>query len=212
MRQMRPRLPKTAHTSRPWRIPVTHGFRLEDVWALSTPGGPDDFLGWCGSFPRATRPEAPPAPFARSSRSAGSSGTARLGRLGRRRRLQGADASRSAAAGFREAPSGPVTDALPFDSLYLLDDEWAAETANRTVHGVLHLGWVPDGNGGYRGQMAVLVKPNGARGRLHGSDQAVPAPDRVPGDDATDRTGVGGWPLTRLDPGDFESPGMCLAT
>src|SRR5207342_3125199 len=38
------RLPDTAHTSRPWRIhDLTPDFRLEDVWALPTPGGPDDF-------------------------------------------------------------------------------------------------------------------------------------------------------------------------
>jgi hypothetical protein len=32
------------------------------------------------------------------------------------------------------------------------------------MHGVIHLGWVPDGSGGYRGQLAVLVKPNGLPG------------------------------------------------
>jgi len=33
-----------AHTSRPWRIhELTRDFRIEDVWALPTPGGPDDF-------------------------------------------------------------------------------------------------------------------------------------------------------------------------
>jgi hypothetical protein len=53
---------------------------------------------------------------------------------------------------------------LPFSPLYLLDDEWAAEIANRTMHGVLHLGWVPDHSGGYHGQMAILVKPNGLLG------------------------------------------------
>ncbi|MDQ2707774.1 MAG: hypothetical protein M3Z25_09125 [Actinomycetota bacterium] len=38
------RLLNDAHTSRPWRIhELTDGFRLEDVWALPTPGGPDDF-------------------------------------------------------------------------------------------------------------------------------------------------------------------------
>jgi Protein of unknown function (DUF2867) len=38
------RLPDTAHTSRPWRIhELTRDFRLEDVWALQTPGGPHDF-------------------------------------------------------------------------------------------------------------------------------------------------------------------------
>ena len=37
------RLLDAAHTSRPWRIhDLTPDFRLEDVWALPTPGGPDD--------------------------------------------------------------------------------------------------------------------------------------------------------------------------
>lgn len=38
------RLPDKAHTSRPWRIhELTRGFKLEDVWALPTPGGPGGF-------------------------------------------------------------------------------------------------------------------------------------------------------------------------
>ena len=38
------RLPNSAHTGRPWRIhQLTPDFRLEDVWALQTPGGPTDF-------------------------------------------------------------------------------------------------------------------------------------------------------------------------
>ena len=38
------RLPNTAHTSRPWRIhDIAPDFELEDVWAVPTPGGPDDF-------------------------------------------------------------------------------------------------------------------------------------------------------------------------
>ena len=70
-------------------------------------------------------------------------------------------------ADLREAPSGPDFDALPFAPLYLTDDEWAAEIANRTMHGVMHVGWVPDGKGGYRGRMAVLVKPNGLLGAAY---------------------------------------------
>jgi hypothetical protein len=35
------------------------------------------------------------------------------------------------------------------------------------MHGVLHVGWVPDGGGGYRGQMAVLVKRNGLLGAAY---------------------------------------------
>ncbi len=61
----------------------------------------------------------------------------------------------------------PEFDTLPFTSVYLTDNEWAAEMANRTVHGVMHIGWVPDEAGGYRGQMAVLVKPNGLFGRAY---------------------------------------------
>jgi hypothetical protein len=67
-------------------------------------------------------------------------------------------------ADLRDAAHGPELTSLPFTSLYELDDEWAAEIANRTMHGVMHIGWVPDGTGGYRGQMAVLVKPNGLLG------------------------------------------------
>jgi hypothetical protein len=38
------RLPTTAHTTQPWRIhEIARDFRVEDVWALPTPGGPDDF-------------------------------------------------------------------------------------------------------------------------------------------------------------------------
>jgi hypothetical protein len=70
-------------------------------------------------------------------------------------------------ADLREAPSGPDFAGLPFTPLYLLDDEFAAEIANRTMHGVMHVGLVPDGDGGHRGQMAVLVKPNGLLGGLY---------------------------------------------
>lgn len=38
------RLPNIAHTARPRRIhALARDFRLEDVWALPTPGGPGDF-------------------------------------------------------------------------------------------------------------------------------------------------------------------------
>jgi Protein of unknown function (DUF2867) len=65
------------------------------------------------------------------------------------------------------AGTGPEFEELPFRPLYMLEDEWSAEVANRTMHGVLHLGWVPDDAGGYRGQMAVLVKRNGLLGTAY---------------------------------------------
>jgi hypothetical protein len=160
------RLPSTEHTSRPWRIhDLTADFQLEDVWALPTPGGPED-------FPRLVRKLASSDPSQGSSRAARALWAIRwkVGELlGWDDPSAGLDARVSTLrdrlpADLRTAPSGPDFDTLPFTSLYQLNDEWAAEIANRTVHGVMHIGWVPDQAGGYRGQMAVLVKPNGLLG------------------------------------------------
>ncbi len=163
------RLPDTAHTSRPWRIhELTSDFRLEDVWALPTPGGP-------GDFPRLVHRIASSDPSQGSSRGTRALFAIRW-KVGE---LFGWDDPEAGVGSrvptlrdrlpvdLRDAPSGPDFGSLPFTSLYLLEDEWAAEIANRTMHGVMHLGWVPDGAGGYRGQMAVLVKPNGLLGTAY---------------------------------------------
>src|SRR5882757_247805 len=157
-------LPNDAHTSRPWRIhEITSDFRLEDVWALPTPGRAEDFS-------RLVRGVASGDPADTPSRAARALWSIRW----KAGELLGWDSAEAGGeqptirnrlpADLRDGPSGPEFTALPFSSLYLLDDEWAAEIVNRTVHGVMHLGWVPDGGGGYRGEMAVYVKPNGLLG------------------------------------------------
>lgn len=163
------RIPDTAHTSRPWRIhAIAHDFRVEDVWALPTPGGPDDFRRLVGQTATRNGP-AIRSPAARAL-------FAIRWRLGA---LFGWDDPDSGVgtrvptlrdrlpADLRDAPAGPPLRTLSFTPLYRTDDELAAELANRTVHAVLHLSWVPDGTGGYRGQMAVLVKPNGLLGTVY---------------------------------------------
>ncbi len=163
------RLPKTAHTARPWRIHEIAGdFRLEDVWALPTPGGPDDLPRLVHQFAHG---KGDPVP----SR-AGRVLFALRSKLGS---LLGLDEPTSGIGGrvptlrdrlpvdLREGPRGPDLHEVPFTSVFQAHDEWAAEMANKTVHGVLHIGWVPDGSGGYRGQMAVLVKPNGLLGAAY---------------------------------------------
>jgi len=162
-------LPDTAHTSRPWRIhELTRDFRLEDVWALPTPGGPDD-------FPRLVQLATSLDPSQSSSRAVRTLFAIRW-KVGGLLGWDGPDAGLGSRVptlrdrlpvDLRDAPSGPDFDALPFTSLYLLEHEFAAEIANRTMHGVMHLGWVPDQTGGYRGQMAVLVKPNGPFGAAY---------------------------------------------
>lgn len=163
------RLPNSAHTSRRWRIhALTRDFELEDVWALPTPGGPHD-------FPRLVRA------FAASDPSQGHSRVVRMlfalrWKLGTLLGWDGPNAGLGTRVptlrdrlplDLRAASPGPDFDSLPFTSLYLTEDEWAAEIANRTMHGVMHLGWVPDPAGGYRGEMAVYVKRNGLLGTAY---------------------------------------------
>lgn len=160
------KLRSDAHLSRPWRIhEITRDFRLEDVWTLPTPGGPDDFprlIRGVTSFDEAKpRFSVVGALFAIRQMLGDFFGwdepTDDAMRPSLRRRLPD---------DLRNSPS-TVTPAMGFSPLYELDDEWAAELINATVHGVIHLGWVPDETGGYRGQMAILVKPNGPLGRAY---------------------------------------------
>ena len=160
------KLPNSAHFSRPWRIhDLTRDFRLEDVWALPTPGGADDFprlIAMVASFDEARQRfslvgllfairEALGQVFGWDERADDPA------RPSLRERLP---------ADLRDSPSA-VTPAMGFTPLYQTGDEWAAELINQTVHGVIHLGWVRDDEKGYRGQMAILVKPNGLLGRAY---------------------------------------------
>jgi hypothetical protein len=151
---------------------VAHDFRLEDVWALPTPGGPDDLPRLVAQFAvedgdgRFTGHDDDHGLLAQTSR----------GLFALRWKLGewfGWDDERPGTlldrlpADLRDGPRGPEPRSVPFRPLYLTHDEYAAEIVNRTVHGVLHIGWVPDGEGGYRGQMAVLVKPDGCFGAAY---------------------------------------------
>ena len=166
------KLPDASHLAQPWRIhALTPDFRLEDVWALPAAGA-------AGDFPRLVKLIAAGDP------SEGGSAIARAlfairWKLGA---LFGWDDPDDAVPTLRERvpaglEGGPEFRALPFSSLYLTDDEWAGEIANRTMHGVMHLGWVPDGDG-------RLPWPDGRAGQaqraprrgVHGRDPAVPAP------------------------------------
>jgi hypothetical protein len=163
------RLPATAHTSQPWRIHAIAGdFRLEDVWELPTPGGSDDFPRLVEGIASSDPAQSPSCPVRALF--------AIRWKLGELLGWDDPDTGLGSRVptlrdrlppDLRDASSGPQFDALPFNPLYLLDDEFAAEIANRTMHGVMHLGWVPDDGGGYHAQMAVLVKPNGLLGNAY---------------------------------------------
>ncbi|MCW2561644.1 MAG: hypothetical protein JWQ31_204 [Mycobacterium sp.] len=156
-------LDKTQHSSRSWRIhQIAKDFRLLDVWALPTPGGPDDFrelIRLMATFDPGETSPAVRALFAIRWT---------IGRVFGLDRQETGLGTRVHSlrdrlpADLADTPSD--FDAHLFSPLYITDDEFALEIANQTVHGVMHVGWVPDGTGGYRGQMAVLVRPNGVLG------------------------------------------------
>lgn len=146
---------------------ITGDFRLEDVWALPAEGSDEE-------FPRLV------AALSARDPAGGSAAAQALMRI----RVQlgallGLDDPQTGVgarvqtlkqrlpADVPGATDPPAGGSLAFETVYRLKDEWAAEIANRTMHGVLHLGWVPIGEGRYRGQMAVLVKPNGLQGRAY---------------------------------------------
>ncbi|MEU5883127.1 DUF2867 domain-containing protein [Spirillospora sp. NPDC047279] len=164
------RLPTSAHTSRPWRIhEIAPDFRVEDVWALPTPGGPDDHARLVRQFAAPpTGDRRLPAPVRIPMELRWKIG-ALLGwdRDGSGVGTRVATLRDRLPADLRDGERGPDLPTLPFTSVFQTHDEWAAELANKTVHGVMHIGWVPDGSGGHRGQMAVLVKPNGWFGKAY---------------------------------------------
>ncbi|MER6948454.1 DUF2867 domain-containing protein [Nonomuraea sp. NPDC000554] len=167
---MSTRLPLAEHTSRPWRIhELTPGFRVEDVWRYRTPGaGPDDFPVMLDALEAFAGPAnsglAVRFLFAARWKLGALFGwdkpKASLGaRVRSLREVLPPDISAAA--------DGQAVPGTPFTRLYVLDDEYAMELANKTVHTVCHLGWVPAGNGDYELHMAALVKPNGTFGRLY---------------------------------------------
>ena len=164
------KLPNTAHASQPWRIhEMTRDFRVEDVWALPTPGGPDDFPLLVDALASGDPETQSPSRLARAL-------WALRWKLGEWFGWDDEDTGVGSRvptlrdrlpADLRDGPTGPDFATLPFKPLYLTDSEWAAEAANKTMHGVMHLAWVSDGAGGYRGQLTVLVKPNGLFGNVY---------------------------------------------
>lgn len=162
------KLASTEHTRRHWRIEeLTHEFRLEDVWVVADGIECGDFAPFVAGIvtydPLHSASKIVRALFA---------ARARIGRwLGLDAPAPGASPDgpslRSRMATDLSTSATPAFTAVPFRSLYLTDDEFAAEAANRTVHGILHLGCVADGSGRGRVQLAILVRPQGRLGRCY---------------------------------------------
>jgi hypothetical protein len=175
------RLPNAAHESGPWRIrEIVPDFTLEDVWALPAEGRAEDFEALLELLAASDPANADSLPtrllwrlrdrlgswfsLGRISTPADSGGDGATGRL------PIPETSEPSLVGrlpedLRDSAADIDFGSLPFEPLYRTDDEFAAEISNRTVHGVMHLAWVDQGEGRYQGQMAVYVKPRGLFGK-----------------------------------------------
>lgn len=163
------RIPEAAHTAQPWLVhEIVGDFRLEDVWELpASGGGPDDFPKLLAVFDAGLEQEASlPTRLLFWLRF-------KIGAVLRLDRRSGGLGSRVPSlrerlpAEFRDAQPPLPRQGSEFTLLYERENERAMEIANGTMHGVVHIGWVPDGRGGWRGQLAVLVKPNGRFGSAY---------------------------------------------
>ncbi len=170
------RLPNEVHESGPWRIrEIAPDFIVEDVWALPVHGGAEDFQVLLDNMVASNPADAEslPARFLWRLRDR-LGGWFDLGTISdpsdERGKLPIPGTSETSLTGrlpdeLRGTADDVQFDALPFESLYRTDTEFAAEVSNRTVHGVMHLAWVAQGDDLYQGQMAVYVKPRGRFGQ-----------------------------------------------
>ncbi len=157
------KVPNAVHESRPWRIrEIAADFTLLDVWALPVQGDADDFHTLVEQM-LSLDPTATPSIASRVLWVAREY-------LGKWLRLD-KSTGESLAGRLPEDLRGTVTDlrfdGAPFTPLYRSDDEFAAEVANQTVHGVLHLAWAKQADGSYQAQMAIYVKPRGVLGAAY---------------------------------------------
>lgn len=174
------KLLQAEHECRPLRIhDLVPDFTLEDVWALPTKGGAEDFevlLEMFGSFDP-TQVDSRAARFLWGLRDRLGSWFD-LGEISTPAEEQGGaelpipGATETSLRGrlpvdLRDTAEGVDFDPLPFVPLYRTDSEAAAEISNKTVHGVAHLSWVKGEEDAYEGRMAVYVKPRGAFGRAY---------------------------------------------
>ncbi|MFE0422629.1 DUF2867 domain-containing protein [Streptomyces sp. NPDC058953] len=164
------KLPNSAHYDRPWRVhEIAKDFELEDVWRLPTPGGPDDLDRLVRQFASPDDDEISDVVvrtlFAIRWKLGAILGWDKRGSgLGDRVTTMRDRLPQDLLDGRR----GPDLKVVPFYSVYQTDTEWVAELANKTVHCLLHMGWVKDEEGdGYHAQMAALVKPNGTFGKTY---------------------------------------------
>jgi hypothetical protein len=176
------RLPNREHEKHPWVIAqIAPDFKLLDAWRLPAQGGEEDFEELLESMTSLDPSSGSTSWPTRALFSLRYHMGAWFGWDDPDRKLPIPGCTETTLSArvpeaLRDSTS-PVkaVSSTTFIPIYRTPNEWAAEISNGTVHGVLHLGWVEQGEGLYRGQMGVYVKP---RGRLGEAYMALIAPFR----------------------------------
>ncbi len=167
------RLPNATHEAHPWLIArIAPDFELLDVWRLPA-------AGERGEFGRLVELVTSMDPQRSSSRATRALFALRF-RMGawfgwdddsKPLAIPGCvetTLSDRVPAELRDTTTQPVAvSSTTFVPVYRTDEEWAVEISNGTVHAVLQLGWVAAGDGSYRGEMGVYVKPRGRLGEAY---------------------------------------------
>jgi Protein of unknown function (DUF2867) len=167
------RLPNATHEAHPWVIAeVAPDFKLLDVWQLPAKGNRDEFPALvevvASLDPEKGESKATRALFSLRWRLGKWFGwdedTGELPVPGRTETTLSARIPEH----LRETVTPPVgVGSATFVPIYRTEDEWAAEISNSTVHAVMQLAWVGEGEGVYHGQMGVYVKPRGRFGAAY---------------------------------------------
>jgi hypothetical protein len=166
------RLPHSAHAEQPWLV---HGlacdFTLDEVWEFPITADAskgETFRSFCRQEDLA-RSEPLPGPAEWLVRF-----RLWLGKLGLDRRTNElpipgcAETSVSQRLNAEHRQPLVQPDArFPFRTVYDRDTERLLEFSNATVHGLLHLGWVPKNGTLHAPRMAVYIKPRGWFGRFY---------------------------------------------
>lgn len=172
------KVPNATHRARGWAISdVASDFELLDVWALPVEGAADDFDRFLDVM-TSIDPRQSGSPVARLLF------RIRL-RLGAWFGWDGTDARpipgctettlrarlpeelRGSAEHHPGISDDMAAVAGGFRPVYRTSRDAASELSNATVHGVLHLSWVDQGDGRYRAHLAVYAKPRGVLGRSY---------------------------------------------
>jgi hypothetical protein len=167
------KIPNSEHEAHPWLIArIAPDFDLLDVWALPVEGRADEFDALVkiatALDPTKSESSATRALFWLRFRLGDLFGwddvSSELPIPG------SADTTLSARVpeDLRDTVTRPVVvGSAKFVPIYRTDVEWAAEISNSTVHAVMQVGWVEQGDGVYRAQMGIYVMPRGRLGEAY---------------------------------------------